>query len=125
MAAAFFNQSADPTKAHAVSAGTKPSEKVHDCVTAAMNKVGIDLSAAKPQLLTEELAKDATFLVTMGCGEACPYIPNLKRIDWPLPDPKGKSDDEVCHIRDEIKMRVLRLLNDLNALKCCDLEVSK
>lgn len=125
MAAAFFNQSADPNKAQAISAGTQPAEKVHDCVLTAMKQVGIDLSDTKPQLLTDDLAKDASLLVTMGCGEACPFVPGLKRDDWPLPDPKGKSDNEVCEIRDEIKIRVLRLLNDLNALKCCDLEVSK
>jgi arsenate reductase len=125
MAAAFFNQLADPAKAHAISAGTEPAEKVHDCVLTVMNQVGIDLSDTKPQLLTDDLAKQASLLVTMGCGEACPYVPSLKREDWPLPDPKGKADNEVCEIRDEIKVRVLRLLNNLNALGCCDLEVSK
>jgi len=120
MAAAFFNQFADHAKAEAVSAGTQPADKVHDCVLHAMNQVGIDLAGAKPQLLTEELASSANLLVTMGCGEACPYIPGLKRQDWPLPDPKGKSDDEVCKIRDEVKARVVRLLSDLNALDCCE-----
>lgn len=124
MAAAFFNQLADPRKARAISAGTKPADHVHNCVLTAMKSVGIDLSDAKPQLLTDELAKGSDLLVTMGCGEACPFVPGLKRDDWPLPDPKGKSDDEVCEIRDEIKSRVLRLLHDLNALACCDLEAA-
>ncbi len=119
MAAAFFNQSVDQRKAHAVSAGTQPAEKVHDCVVKAMQQLDIDLSDVKPQLLTEELANDAALLVTMGCGEACPYVPGLRREDWPLPDPKGKADDEVCTIRDGIKTRVLRLLDDLGALDCC------
>jgi arsenate reductase len=125
MAAAFFNKHADKSKAQAVSAGTQPGDKVHDCVLQAMKKVDIDLSGVKPQLLTDELAAGADLLITMGCGEACPYVPGLKRQDWPLPDPKGKADDEVCEIRDEIRARVLRLLNDLNALDCCDLETAK
>ncbi len=125
MAAALFNQLADPSKAQAISAGTQPAEKVHDCVLTAMKQAGIDLANVKPQLLTDELAAGADLLVTMGCGEACPHVPGLKRYDWPLPDPKGKSDDEVCKIRDEIKTRVLKLLHNLNALGCCDLEVSK
>ena len=124
MAAAFFNKLADSSKAQAISAGTQPADKVHDCVLTAMKKVDIDLSNIKPQLLTDDLAREAALLVTMGCGEACPYVPGLKRDDWPLPDPKGKSDDEVCEIRDEIKTRVMRLLQNLNALHCCDLEVS-
>jgi arsenate reductase len=122
MAAAFFNKYADRSKAQAISAGTQPADKVHDCVLQAMKKADIDLSSVKPQLLTDELAAGADLLITMGCGEACPYVPGLKREDWPLPDPKGKPDEEVCEIRDEIKARVLRLLNNLTALECCDLE---
>ena len=125
MAAAFFNKYADKLKAQAISAGTQPADTVHDCVLQAMKKADIDLSRIKPQRLTAELAAGASLLITMGCGEACPYLPSLKREDWPLPDPKGKADDEVCEIRDEIKIRVLRLLNDLNALECCDLETAK
>ena len=125
MAAAFFNHYADSAKAQAMSAGTEPADRVHECVLKAMKQSGIDLSVVKPQLLTDDLAKDANLLITMGCGEACPYVPGLKREDLPLPDPKGKSDDQVCEIRDEIKKRVLRLLSDLNVLDCCDLEVSK
>lgn len=125
MAAAFFNKYADKTKAHAISAGTTPGDKVHDCVLNAMRKVDIDLSGIKPQLLTNDLAAGANLLITMGCGEACPYVPGLKRDDWLLPDPKGRADDEVCEIRDEIKVRVLRLLNNLNVLECCDLETAK
>jgi arsenate reductase len=119
MAAAFFNQFADPAKAQAVSAGTQPADKVHDCVLHAMKQAGIDLANVRPQLLTDELAAGADLLVTMGCGEACPFVPGLKRDDWPLPDPKGKSDDEVCQIRDEIRTRVLKLLQGLNATNCC------
>jgi protein-tyrosine-phosphatase len=113
MAAAFFNKFANRDKAQAISAGTQPAEKVHECVLHAMQAVGIDLSQISPQLLTEELSHGADLLVTMGCGEACPFVPGLRRDDWPLSDPKGKSDDEVCEIRDQIKTRVLHLLNDL------------
>ena len=116
MAAAFFNHYADRSKAEAASAGTQPADKVHDCVLHSMREAGIDLSNVKPQLLTDELAAGANLLITMGCGETCPFVPGLQREDWPLPDPKGKSDNEVCAIRDEIKARVLRLLNNLNAL---------
>ncbi|HEX5282954.1 MAG TPA: arsenate reductase ArsC [Bryocella sp.] len=106
MAAAFFNQLADPGKAHAVSAGTAPGERVHPEVQTVMREVGIDLSNAKPQKLTEELAKDAQLLITMGCGDECPYIPGLRLDDWPLRDPKGLPAEEVRIIRDDVKTRI-------------------
>src|SRR6202050_5434077 len=84
MAAAFFNQLADPQKAQAISAGTEPGEHIHPEVLAGMREIGIDLSHANPQKLTEELAKDAQLLITMGCGDKCPYIPGVRRNDWPL-----------------------------------------
>lgn len=111
MAAAFFNQLADPTKAVAVSAGTDPGLRVHPEVLTAMQEIGIDLSSAKPQKLTDELARDAQLLITMGCGDKCPYVPGLRRDDWPLRDPKGQPVDEVRAIRDEIKGRVKSLLD--------------
>ena len=111
MAAAFFNQLADPAKAVAVSAGTDPGLRVHPEVLTAMQEIGIDLSSAKPQKLTDELARDAQLLITMGCGDKCPYVPGLRRDDWPLRDPKGQPFDEVRGIRDEIKGRVKSLLN--------------
>ncbi len=110
MAAAFFNQLADPTKARAVSAGTDPGVRVHPEVLTIMQEVGIDLSNAKPQKLTQELANDASLLITMGCGDNCPYVPGLRRDDWPLKDPKGLPVEEVRVIRDEIKERVELLL---------------
>jgi protein-tyrosine-phosphatase len=117
MAAAFFNQLVDPAKAVAVSAGTDPGLRVHPEVLAAMLEVGIDLSNVKPQKLTDELAQDAQLLITMGCGDKCPYVPGLRRDDWPLRDPKGQSVDEVRVIRDEIQGRVRSLLDreSLNA----------
>ena len=110
MAAAFFNQLADPTKAHAISAGTEPGNRVHPEVLEVMREVGIDLSHAQPQKLTQELAEGASLLVTMGCGENCPYVPGLRCDDWPLSDPKGRPLDEVRKTRDEVRSRVQALL---------------
>jgi arsenate reductase (thioredoxin) len=110
MSAAFFNQLVDPTVAHGISAGTHPAEHVHPVVVEAMNEVGIDLSSAKPQKLTAELAQNGEMLITMGCGDECPYVPGLRRDDWPLPDPKGQELESVRQTRDEIKRRVMDLL---------------
>ena len=110
MAAALFNSLANPTEARAVSAGTDPGTQVHPEVMAVMNEVGIDLSAATPTKLTPELAGTASMLITMGCGDACPYVPGLIRDDWPLADPKGKSLDEVRSIREDIRRRVEALI---------------
>jgi protein-tyrosine-phosphatase len=111
MAAAFFNHLADPMKAEAISAGTEPGLRVHPEVLAVMQEVGIDLSGAKPQKLTEELAREVQLLITMGCGDKCPYVPGLVRDDWALPDPKGLPIEEVRAIRDEIKRRVIDLIS--------------
>jgi arsenate reductase (thioredoxin) len=110
MAAAFFNQLADAASAHAVSAGTNPGDRVHPEVIAVMRESGIDLSAAVPRKLTSDLAAGAEMLITMGCGDECPVVPGVKRDDWPLEDPKGKSLEEVRRIRDEIRNRVVQLL---------------
>jgi arsenate reductase (thioredoxin) len=110
MAAAWFNRLADPEKARAISAGTEPGSRIHPEVQAAMQEVGIDLSGATPQLLTNELARGARLLITMGCGEACPTVPGLQRDDWPLEDPKGRPPARVRAIRDDIRDRVLALL---------------
>ena len=111
MAAAFFNHLADPQKAEAMSAGTEPGLRVHPEVLTVMHEVGIDLSSAKPQKLTQELAGETQLLITMGCGDRCPYVPGLHRKDWPLPDPKGRPLDEVRSVRDDIRSRVSALLN--------------
>jgi arsenate reductase (thioredoxin) len=110
MAAAWLNRLADPGKAHGVSAGTQPGAHVHPEVLEAMKEVGVDLSAARPRKLTDELARDASMLVTMGCGEACPLVPGLRREDWPLEDPKGKPMERVRAIRDEVRARVEELI---------------
>lgn len=108
MAAAFYNSLTKSSTG--ISAGTQPGERVHPEVITVMKEIGIDLSRTKPQLLTDDLAQEADLLITMGCGEACPYVPELRREDWPLTDPKGKSLDEVRKIRDEIKERVEKLI---------------
>jgi arsenate reductase len=110
MAAAFFHQLADPRRARARSAGTQPAAHVHPEVVAVMREVGIDLSAAQPTRLTDELAAAAQLLVTMGCGESCPVLPGLRRQDWNLPDPKGQPIARVRAIRDEIRRRVEELI---------------
>lgn len=110
MSAALFNKYVDTSKARAISAGTRPAEHVHPVVLDAMREIGIDLSSAKPQKLTAELAQGADTLITMGCGDECPYVPGLRRDDWPLPDPKGQGIETVRQTREEIKKRVLELL---------------
>ena len=110
MAAAWFNALADASKARAISAGTQPGSRVHPEVLEAMKEVGIDLSNVEPRFLSDDLARSATLLVTMGCGEACPAVPGLRRDDWPLEDPKGKPVERVREIRDEVKARVEKLL---------------
>jgi arsenate reductase len=111
MAAAWFNRLADPGKARALSAGTDPGPRVHPEVEAAMREAGVDLSAATTTKLTPELARQAQLLITMGCGDRCPFVPGLERDDWPLQDPKGQPIARVREIRDEIRQRVERLLD--------------
>jgi arsenate reductase (thioredoxin) len=111
MAAAFFNQLADPAKARAISAGTRPAERVQPEVVQAMDEAGVDLRGARTTRLTPEIAEQAQVLVTMGCGDECPYVPGAQRDDWALADPKDKSLDEVRAIRDEIKSRVQSLID--------------
>ena len=110
MAAAYFEQLANPALARAVSAGTRPAARVHPEVVEAMNEAGIDLSPARPQPLTPGLASGADLLITMGCGDECPVVPGLRREDWPLDDPKGQSAKRIREIRDEIRQRVRQLI---------------
>jgi len=110
MAAAWFNALADSKKVRAISAGTDPGTRVHPEVMEAMREVGVDLSDRTPQKLTDELAHGAQMLITMGCGEQCPVVPGLRRDDWPLEDPKGKPVARVREIRDDVRARVVALL---------------
>jgi arsenate reductase len=111
MAAAFFNQLADPSLARAISAGTRPADRVHPEVLQVMREAGVDLSTAKPQKLTTEVAAGARHLVTMGCGEECPFLPGVKVQDWPLEDPKGRPVERVREIRDEVQRRVQEMVD--------------
>lgn len=108
MAAAFFNQRS-PQGWKAVSAGTQPAEHVHPVVADAMREIGIDLAGEQPQKLTDELARQASLLVTMGCGDHCPYVPGLRMEDWKLDDPKGQTMERVREIRDDIQRRIAAL----------------
>lgn len=112
IAAGWFGQLADPEKVRVLSAGTRPADRVSPTVVEAMREVDIDLSAARPQLLTAELARGATALITMGCGDECPSVPGLRVEDWSLPDPKGRDIASVRETRDEIRRRIVRLLDD-------------
>jgi protein-tyrosine-phosphatase len=96
----------------ATSAGTTPADRVHPEVVEVMRELGIDLVERRPQLLTRELAADADIVVTMGCGDECPYIPGKRYIDWDLPDPKGRPLNEVRAIRDDIRRRVGDLIDE-------------
>jgi arsenate reductase (thioredoxin) len=106
MAAALFNAAADRQKASAISAGTRPAARVHQGVVEAMNEIGISLSDAAPQRLTPDISATASWLITMGCGEECPFVPGVKVEDWPLPDPHGAAPAEIRAIRDDIASRV-------------------
>jgi arsenate reductase len=113
MSQALFEHAADG-KHTAASAGTTPAQRVHPEVIEAMAELGVDLSDRRPQKLTRELAEQADIVVTMGCGDACPYIPGKRYIDWELPDPKGRPLAEVRATRDEIARRVEQLQAELD-----------
>ena len=112
MSQALFERAADGSH-EAASAGTTPGDRVHDEVVAVMREIGIDLSERTPRLLTQELAEWADVVVTMGCGDACPYIPGKRYVDWDLPDPKGLPHADVRRLRDEIDQRVRALEAEL------------
>jgi arsenate reductase (thioredoxin) len=99
----------------ALSAGTTPGEHVHPEVVEVMRELGIDLADRTPQLLTRELAEQADLVVTMGCGDECPYIPGKRYLDWNLPDPKGRPLAEVRATRDEIARRIRLLIDELDS----------
>lgn len=111
MSAGFFNELVDPACAIAVSAGSAPADAVQPEAVAAMADAGIDISACRPKRLTAELLRDAgvTLVVTMGCGDKCPYVPGVEIIDWKIPDPHGQGTGAVHAIRDTIRGRVLEL----------------
>jgi arsenate reductase (thioredoxin) len=99
----------------AASAGTTPAERVHPPVVEAMRELGVDLADHVPRGLTRELAEAADVVVTMGCGDECPYIPGKRYLDWELEDPKGLPIEAVRAIRDEIDRRVRELVAELDS----------
>ncbi len=113
MSEALFNRAAGG-RHRALSAGTDPADSVHWQVIEVMNEVGIDLAKQRPKLLTTELAQEADLVVTMGCGDSCPFIPGRRYLDWELPDPADQPVDVVRAIRDDIDGRVRRLLAELD-----------
>jgi arsenate reductase (thioredoxin) len=113
MSEALFERAA-AGRHEALSAGTTPMDRVHPEVVEVMGELGVDLSARRPQGLTRELAARADVVVTMGCGDECPYIPGKRYLEWDLEDPRGRPLEEVRATRDEIARRVQQLLVELD-----------
>ena len=118
MSRALFEQAVNGRHTSS-SAGTTPAKQVHPEVVEVMNEVGIDVSGARPQKLTPELAAQADVLVTMGCGDECPYFPGKRYVDWDLPDPKGRPIEQVRAIRDDIRLRIGQLIRELDRPTGC------
>jgi arsenate reductase (thioredoxin) len=114
MSRALFERDADGRHT-ALSAGTTPAENIHPEVVEVMRELDINLADRVPQLLTRELAEQADIVVTMGCGDQCPYISGKRYIDWELPDPNGRPIADVRATCDEIARRVRNLLQELDA----------
>jgi arsenate reductase (thioredoxin) len=114
MSEALFQHAAHG-RHNALSAGTMPAERVHPEVVEVMRELDIDLTDRNPQPLTRELAEQADLVITMGCGDQCPYIPGKRYLDWDFPDPKGRPIHEVRATRDEIATRINELLAELDA----------
>jgi arsenate reductase len=114
MSQALFERAAEG-RHRALSAGTTPADRVHPEVVEVMRELGIDLAEREPRLLTRELAEQADVVVTMGCGDECPYIPGRRYLDWDLEDPKDRPLDEVRATRDDIDRRVRELVEELDA----------
>jgi arsenate reductase len=113
MSAALFERAAGG-RHRALSAGTTPADRVHPEVVEVMREIGIDLADRTPGRLTLELAEAADVVVTMGCGDECPYVPGKRYVDWDLQDPKGRPVDEVRATRDDIARRVDALVLELD-----------
>ncbi len=114
MSQALFTRAAGG-RHHAQSAGTTPADRVHPEVLEVMNEIAIDLSDRTPQLLTRELAEQADLVITMGCGDECPFIPGKRYLDWDLPDPARQPIDQIRAIRDEIAARTAALVAELDS----------
>ncbi|WP_328709767.1 arsenate reductase ArsC [Microbispora hainanensis] len=114
MAAGFLSQLAGD-RIEVRSAGSLPAEQVNPAVVAAMKEVGIDISGQTPKVLTPEVVQASDYVITMGCGDACPIFPGKKYLDWALDDPAGKGVEAVRPIRDEINTRVQALIAEIDA----------
>src|SRR5687767_9333209 len=114
MSQALFERAAEG-RHRALSAGTTPADRVHPEVVEVMRELGIELADREPKLLTRERAEQADVVVTMGCGDECPYIPGRRYVDWDLEDPMGRPLDEVRATRDDIDRRVRELVEELDA----------
>jgi arsenate reductase len=111
--AAGFARELSGDKVLILSGGSEPADKINSVAVEVMREIGIDISSYVPQKYNDELLNAVDVVVTMGCGDTCPYIPGKRYVDWPLDDPKGQPLDEVRRIRDEIKNRVTELLTQL------------
>jgi protein-tyrosine-phosphatase len=114
MSQALFERAAEG-RHRALSAGTTPGDRVHPEVVEVMSEMGIDLADRIPQALSTELAEQADVVVTMGCGDECPYIPGKRYLDWDLEDPKGRPLEDVRALRDDIDRRVRTLVEELDS----------
>ncbi|MEW2082422.1 arsenate reductase ArsC [Streptomyces sp. NPDC005283] len=114
MAAGFLSHLAGD-RVEVRSAGSLPAEQVNPAAVEAMEEVGIDISAQRPKVLTTETVQASDYVITMGCGDACPVFPGKKYLDWALEDPAGKGIESVRPIRDEIKKRIAALIAEIDA----------
>jgi protein-tyrosine-phosphatase len=114
MAAGYLQHLAGD-RVQVLSAGTEPKDQVNPSAIAAMAEEGIDIAHSTPKVLTTESVQDSDYVITMGCGDACPFFPGKTYLDWPLSDPAGKGVDEVRPIRDEIRAKVEALITEIDA----------
>jgi protein-tyrosine-phosphatase len=113
--AAGFLESLAGDRVEVLSAGTEPKEDINPSAIAAMAEVGIDITHNSPKVLTTEAVQASDYVITMGCGDTCPYFPGKTYLDWPLDDPAGKGVEDVRPIRDEIRARVDALIAEIDA----------
>ena len=114
MAAGFLRALAGD-RIQVLSAGTEPKDQINPSAIEAMAEVGIDIANNSPKVLTTEAVKDSDYVITMGCGDACPFFPGKTYLDWPLDDPAGKGVEDVRPIRDEIRAKVEALIAEIDA----------
>ena len=113
--AAGYLQALAGDRVQVLSAGTEPKDQVNPSAIAAMAEEGIDITGSTPKVLTDESVKESDYVITMGCGDACPFFAGKTYLDWPLNDPAGKGVDEVRPIRDEIRAKVEALIAEIDA----------